>query len=116
MSSTWRPLAAVEFAQTAVGLFVFFGKDFDGGEVVFEAGAGEFVGLLGEVALCDGCSGGGRPDAGGVSATPRREFRSAVSRDGVSKAEDAVVLVGGEGPSVSSSKQAHEGRRKLLRP
>ena len=52
----------------AVGGRVFFGDDFDGGEVRGEAGAGELVGLLGVVAL-------GHEDEAVAGGERRRGFR-----------------------------------------
>ena len=79
----------------AVGLWVFFGDDFDGGKVAGEAGAGELVGLLGLVAF-------GHEDkpvaAGqlGQSLGDAGEQLDLLLGDGTGEAENALGLFFGD--------------------
>jgi hypothetical protein len=86
-------LAAMVSGETAVRRVMFFGQHLDGAEVRSEAGAAELVRLLGVVSLGDedeavtgGELGEGFTDAG-------KKFDLLVG-DGLSEADDALVLVG----------------------
>ena len=74
---------------------VFFGDDFDGGEVRGEAGAGQLVGLLGVVALGheDEAVAGGQLGEGFGDAGEQLDL---LLGDGAGEAADALALFFGD--------------------
>ena len=99
--------------EGSVGAFFFLGEDFDCAEVRGEAGAAELVALLGVVALGDedaamafGEGGDGGRDAG-------EKFDLAVG-DGLREADDAVVLLVGEGSVGELLEAVDEGATEAL--
>ena len=101
-------LAAVVGGESAVGFVVFFGEDFDGGEVAGEAGAVELVGLLLRVALGDEdeAMAGGEIGQGGGDVGEELDL---MVGDGLGEVGDAVALFRGDGRVGELLKAGDEG-------
>ena len=101
--------------DVAVGWRVFFGDDFDSGEVGGEAGAGELVCLLGVVAFGheDEAVAGGEVGEGFGDAGEKLDF---LLGDGAGEAADARVFSSVTGWGLRRSKQVMSEWVKLERP
>ncbi|MCU1320365.1 MAG: hypothetical protein JWM43_14 [Acidobacteriaceae bacterium] len=91
-----RRLAGVVRRQGEVGLGVFFREDFDRGEVGRQTGAMQLVVLFFGVALGDHDDAMARREVGEGFGDFGQEFDLLIG-DGLGEADDAVVLLGGDG-------------------
>ena len=108
-ASSWR------CDDFAVSGWIFFGNNFDRGKVAGEAGAGEFVGLLGMVAL------GHQDEAVAAGQLVQCLFHAGqqfdlLFGDGAGKALNALALFHGDRGGAEPLKAITRERVKLFRP